>query len=180
MPTFKLEDITVTSDSEDMPALMGMAYDDLYNRMFPVNPDEPAPELSAKDQRQVDLARFEQFKERLASEPSRVQGILRTLHIPAVPGQQATYADKEKQAELFLNDPDPDPLYYPALFGSEAQARELTPAQMAQLILTRAQTWKDKNAKIEGAAFIAKRAVPQTRTVKELVDALIEQWNASQ
>lgn len=180
MPTFKLEDITTTSELEDTPALMRMAYQELFNRMFPVDPDEPEQELSKQQIDQVEADQFEQFRERLEDEPARLQGLLREAYIPSTHGQQAAYADKERQAEAFVNDPSPNALYYPSLYGPEAQARELGPAEMAQLISTRVQAWKAANAKIEGAAFVTKQSILQTKSTQELIDLLVDQWITSQ
>lgn len=82
-------------------------------------------------------------------------GAFRTRFITSVPGQEATYAEKEREARAWADDPDGS---YPFL-AAEAVARGIAIAAVAAEVIATADAWRGLGALIEAARIAGKRAV---------------------
>lgn len=87
-------------------------------------------------------------------------GDFRTRFITDVPGQQQTYAEKEKEARAWTV--ESDPADFPFL-SAEAAARGVTIAEVAALVIATADAWRNLGAAIEGARMGAKAGVSAAR-----------------
>lgn len=81
-------------------------------------------------------------------------GDFRKQFITDVPGQQQTYAEKEREARAFQGGDDPGPF-----LTAEAAARGIPVANVAAEIIATADYWRGLAALIEAARIAAKRVV---------------------
>jgi hypothetical protein len=97
-------------------------------------------------------------------------GKCRSRYITVIPGQEMTYAEKEREALAYLADPSPVPADYPMLL-SEATATGVMLPELAAEVVQVAEDWRLIGSEIEGIRRGAIVAVQQATTTAE-VDAV--------
>lgn len=100
-------------------------------------------------------------------------GKSRSKFITVIPGQEMTYAEKEREATAYQQDPAPDPSNYPML-AAEALSTGRAIADVVTEVLALAEQWRALGAQIEGIRRGAIVRVQQATTTAE-VDAVT--WN---
>jgi hypothetical protein len=102
-------------------------------------------------------------------------GTFRLQFITDVPGQQATYLDKEQQARACLADPLGGP--YPRI-EREAARLGITAAAAAAAIVQTADTWRALDTLIDDRRLEAKEAVRAAATIEDKQAAAVVDWSA--
>ncbi len=97
-------------------------------------------------------------------------GVSRSKFITVIPGQEMTYAEKEREALAYLANPLPVPADYPMLVA-EATATGVTLPALAAEVVQVAEDWRLVGSEIEGIRRGAIVAVQQATTTAE-VDAV--------
>lgn len=113
---------------------------------------------------------------RLHAQIDREAGVFRKRFITDVPGQQQTYAEKEREARAWTA--DADPADFPFL-AAEAAARDVSIADVAALVIATADAWRLLGAAIEGARMGSKAAVTAAKTAGDwgaMADAAQINW----
>lgn len=111
----------------------------------------------------------------LHSKIDREAGAFRCRFITDVPGQQATYLDKERQARDLLADPEGGP--FPRI-AAEAQVRGIDQVEMALIIVATADQWRAIDTAIEAARIGAKLAVSAATARPAKEAAATVDWEA--
>lgn len=107
-------------------------------------------------------AEFEAHERELHTQIDEAAGSFRTLFITDVPGQQQTYAEKEREARTWTAGADPAELPF---LAAEAAARGVPIADVVALIVATADAWRLLGAAIEGVRMGAKADVTAARQV---------------
>ena len=105
-------------------------------------------------------AEYEAHERALHSQIDAAAGAFRTLFITDVPGQQQTYAEKEREARTWTAGADPAELPF---LAAEASARGMPIADVVAMIIATADAWRLLGAAIEGARMGAKAGVTAAR-----------------
>ena len=101
---------------------------------------------------------------------NRAAGTCRAKYITVTPGQEMTYAEKEREALAYLAASSPVPADYPMLLA-EATATGVTLPELAAEVVQVAEDWRFIGSEIEGIRRGAIVAVQQAKTTAE-VDAV--------
>jgi hypothetical protein len=101
---------------------------------------------------------------------NQAAGTSRAKFITVIPGQEMTYAEKEREALAYLANPSPVPADYPMLVA-EATATGVTLPELAAEVVQVAEDWRLVGSEIEGIRRGAIVAVQQATTTAE-VDAV--------
>ena len=100
---------------------------------------------------------------------------VRGLFITNTPSQPAVYLQKEAEAEAFMADQNIAPALIPNLVREAARTGE-TLFDVAVVILTQAQFWREKSAQIEDLRLGAKEQVRAATTVAGKRAAAKVEW----
>lgn len=100
-------------------------------------------------------------------------GEIRKRYLTTVPGQEMTYLRKEQEARAFMLDPEGS---YPFL-QAEAQATNVTVAELAAVVLANADIWGEIGAAIEGLRMGAKTAITAATTAADKNAAATVDWD---
>lgn len=95
----------------------------------------------------------------------------RLAYITDLPGQDAIYQSKEKEAVAYLAAANPVLTEYP-LLNSETGITALTATDLANLWITMAQQWRAVAAQLEAARMIANASIGSATSVAEVEAAL--------
>jgi hypothetical protein len=109
-------------------------------------------------------------REQAINRVNRDAGISRSKFITVIPGQEMTYAEKEREALAFRSASSPVPADYPMLLA-EATATGVTLGELAAEVVRVAEDWRLVGSEIEGIRRGAIVAVQQATTTAE-VDAV--------
>jgi hypothetical protein len=102
-------------------------------------------------------------------------GAFRSNFITDIPGQEATYMDKEREARAYLADGQLEPDGYVA----EDAARSGRDAVVVVAeIIAQADAWRPLNRRIEGARIAAARAIGEAETPASAREAATVDWAA--
>jgi hypothetical protein len=99
---------------------------------------------------------------------------VRSMFITNTPGQMATYLEKEAEARRVLAGIDGETLF----LSAEADAIGVSVADLAQEVVTQADTWRPIGARIEAARRKAKLDVASAPHLAALADAAKIDWQA--
>lgn len=166
MPTFTLNNISAEHD--DLALARLAVYRAWYESLLAWPLEESTPTTPPKP------PALEHFRTLAQAELTRRRGDARRPYITDTYGQQLVYTGKEQQATRHQADPSPTPTDYPALYGAEAAALGLDAAGMADLILSRAATWRVASDEIEGAVRVAEAGIESAKTHQEILNILID------
>lgn len=89
-------------------------------------------------------------------------------------GQAMVYIVKEQEARAIRSNAGGD---VPHL-AAEARARGISVHDMAQLVISKADGWRELSAAIEGQRIAAKVAIESAKTVGDVVEASNVDWEA--
>lgn len=103
-------------------------------------------------------------------------GAYRLNFITDAPGQQMVYQEKREEAEKVVADyPNVSPGTVPHI-AREAAMNDVDLLQMAIVVLTMAEQWRDVSASIENTRLIAKKAVADATTPAQIEAATVLPW----
>lgn len=128
------------------------------------------------EERPVDPGEIDVIEADLHAMIDRQAGEVRCQFITDVPGQQAAYLDKERQARAFLaGEGEAADL---GRIIAEAAARGISETAMAQMIVETADHWRAIDTAIEAARIGAKIAVSAGETAAAKRAAAVVDWTA--
>jgi len=150
---------------------------DLFDKVDPVTKEVTpgfflAPPLTLEQEKVVLLRQIDQ-----------AAGHARTRYITSTSGQEATYLAKAEQATAYKAAGYPDPCstaIYPFI-ALESTALSMSPATLADSILTERDAWLQKGAQIEAVRRGAKVAISAATTyndMEEIRDSAFSVFNS--
>lgn len=136
--------------------------------------DDPVMRVNDIWRVEADADRLEAMKAKRKAEVDTAGEMERLKYLTAGSGQAMTYAEKLKELDLFLVDPDPQDADYMFL-STEIGITGETLADVAASVQARRDGWKPIGAAIEGVRLGTKMAIDTAATMAEL-DAIVPVW----
>lgn len=123
---------------------------------------------------ETDADRLEAMKAKRKAEVDLAGEMVRLRYLTAGSGQAMTYAEKLKELDLYIVDPDPQDADYFFLSGEIGITGE-TLADVAASVQARRDGWKPVGRAIETVRLGTKKAMDAATTMAEL-DAIVPDW----